>query len=167
MRILYLAGNSLCYIFCASAAQCMHAHMHAVHAVQLRRPSRHVIQGKRARRGPRLSRSIDHIEWAMGNTTSNKAPDAASGAYSPTPREETVYGEYFHPPPGSTRYSSSGTYGPSSLGTTSSSVTPPVPPRATGLERRSMTVVARERPSDSPVRLARRVVNLLMRCVNV
>ena len=88
----------------------------------------------------------------MGNTASNKAPDAASGAYSPTPREETVYGEYFHPPP-SSRYSSSGTYaGPSSLGTTSSSVTPPVPPRATGLERRSMTVVAREKPSDSPVR---------------
>ena len=99
----------------------------------------------------------------MGNTASNKAPDAASGAYSPTPREETVYGEYFHPPP-SSRYSSSGTYGPSSLGTTSSSVTPPVPPRATGLERRSMTVVAREKPSDSPVRPAWHVVNFCMCC---
>ena len=88
----------------------------------------------------------------MGNTASNKAPDSASGAYSPTPREETVYGDYFHPPP-SSRYSSSGTYAPSSLGTTSSSVTPPVPPRASGLERRSMTVVARERPSESPVRI--------------
>ena len=96
----------------------------------------------------------------MGNTASNKAPDSASGAYSPTPREETVYGDYFHPPP-SSRYSSSGTYAPSSLGTTSSSVTPPVPPRTSGLERRSMTVVARERPSESPVRIILELLALL------
>ena len=88
----------------------------------------------------------------MGNTASNKAPDAASGAYSPTPREENVYGEYF-PAPTSSRYGSSGNYGPSPLGTSTSSATPPIPPRVSGgLERRSMTVVVRERPTDSPVR---------------
>ena len=93
-----------------------------------------------------------HGAGGMGNTASNKAPDAASGAYSPTPREENVYGEYF-PAPTRERYTtSSGPYGPSSLGTTSSSVSPPVPPRLGGLERRAMTMGARERNSDPQVR---------------
>ena len=95
----------------------------------------------------------------MGNTStaSNKVPDAASGAYSPSPRDEHVYGESFYAP-ASSRYSTvSGTYGHSSLGSSATlpaTSTPPIPPRVGGgggLERRSMTVVARERPADSPV----------------
>lgn len=90
----------------------------------------------------------------MGNSTSSKAADqAASGAYSPTPREENVYDHSF--PPGPPTSSASSRYSASSGGTSSvqppalfsESTTPPVPPR--GLERRANTVVSRDRRSET------------------
>lgn len=92
----------------------------------------------------------------MGNSTSSSsskgADQAASGAYSPTPREENVYDSSFPPVPPSASASSrySGVNGTSTVqppALFSESTTPPVPPR--GLERRSHTVVSRDRRSET------------------
>lgn len=93
----------------------------------------------------------------MGNNASsnNKAVDAASGAYSPTPREENIYDQSFPPGPPNSRYGGPTSSAPSSHQTHShpilahsmSSVTPPIPPR--GLERRSYTMVSREKRPES------------------
>jgi len=92
----------------------------------------------------------------MGNNASNnnKGSDAASGTYSPTPRDGNIYDQSFPPPaPSTARYSGgiSSTNHHSSLTHSMSSASPPVPPRA--LERRSHTMVVRERRPlhDSPV----------------
>ena len=91
----------------------------------------------------------------MGNTA-NKTTDAASGAYSPTPREENVYDPSFMPS-SSHRYSHSNSYSAGggltqSTSAVNASNTPPIPPR--GIERRSQTVVVRDRQhSDAPVSL--------------
>lgn len=97
----------------------------------------------------------------MGNNASSnsKAAEAASGAYSPTPREENIYDQSFPGPPNS-RYSGTSGASASNLHQTSlsqflqtnfpSTSAPPVHPR--GLERRSHTMVCREKKSESSVR---------------
>ena len=96
----------------------------------------------------------------MGNASSNKAAEAASGAYSPTPREGNIYDQSFPPGPPNSRYGGTSGASPANLLQQSfshpvqthstSTGTPPVFPRA--LERRSHTTGCREKRSETSVR---------------
>ena len=79
----------------------------------------------------------------MGNRSSGMTSEMPAMSYAPTPREGNVYEPGFPPPP-----TLSSAPVPTSS-SPSSSPAPPTPPR--GLERRTMTTVARDRHRDYSV----------------